>query len=112
MLDYQDSSKDALLIINKEINMKLFEIQRDGTSVLNPPAETVVDSNLVELLEQAEQFNLCMIPHTALIATADQVHYIVLKNDCKFMKRAIEEFKYAMCCSYFNFRVQSKCKTP
>jgi argonaute-like protein implicated in RNA metabolism and viral defense len=95
--------KILYVFVNKEINTRFFEMQKDGITVLNPPAGTVVDSNLVELAEQAEQFDFYMIPHTASIATARPVHYIVAKNDCKFTKRAIEEFTYAMCYNYFNF---------
>ena len=90
--------------MNKEINTRFFEKQSAGTTVLNPPAGTVVDSNLVELVEKgAEQFDFYMIPHTASIATARPVHYIVAKNDCKLSKQAVEEFTYAMCYNYFNF---------
>jgi hypothetical protein len=61
---------------------------------LNPPAGTVVDTDLVEI-EAKNQFDFYMIPHQATIATARPVHYIVAKNDPNYPRRTIEEFTYA-----------------
>lgn len=93
--------KILYIFVNKETNARFFE--QHGTSVLNPPEGTLVDTDLVELDEKANEFDFYMIPHHASIATARPVHYIVGKNDGSLPKRTIEQFTYAMCYNYFNF---------
>jgi len=107
-----ESPHITLIIVNKRVRQRFFEIKQAGR-IYNPPQGTFVDSGFVEQSQIVEgKFDFFLIPHAVTQGSVKPTHFYVAENSSKVSKNAILNFTYALCYNYYNWPDSIKIPAP
>jgi len=103
----------TLIIVNKRVRQRFFELRGRNQDVVNPPPGTYVDTGFVEQSEIIDgKFDFFLMAHNVTQGATKPTHFYVAENSAKISKQAILDFTYALCYNYYNWPDSIKVPAP
>lgn len=105
--------KHTLIIVNKRVRQRFFQIGQQNAHINNPPQGTYVDNGFVEQSVVVDgKFDFFLVPHSVTQGAVKPTHFYVAANTSKISKDAILNFTYALCYNYYNWADSIKIPAP
>lgn len=101
----------TVIFVNKRINQRFFVEDRNG-NLANPPAGTIIDSNVVQTEDSNIEFDFYLIPQLTTQGCVVPTHFFCAFNDSNLSKEVIEKLTYDLCYCYFNWQGPIKVPAP
>ena len=96
--------KHTLIIVNKRVRQRFFQMGQGQNNISNPPQGTYVDKGFVEKLEDVDgTFDFLLVPHSVTQGAVKPTHFYIAVNTSEISKDAILNFTYALCYYYYNW---------
>ncbi|XP_058807299.1 piwi-like protein Ago3 [Phymastichus coffea] len=109
MLDPNYKPKLTVVIVQKRVNTRIFEIAR-GQQLSNPAPGTIVDS----VITRRYLYDFYLVPQLVKQGTVTPTHYVVLYDSSGSKTDYIQRFTYKLCHLYYNWpgtiRVPAPCQ--
>lgn len=103
--------KITLVIVNKRINQRFFQ-RTQHLDIRNPPAGTIIDSDVVYNEEDTRLYDFFLISQSTTQGCILPTHFFVTYDDSDLSKDALQELTYNLCYFYFNWSGSIKVPAP
>jgi len=99
-----ENTKITFLIVNKRINQRFFQVDKQTPSALvNPPAGTVVDKRLVHEEDDLNgSYDFFLVSQQAKQGCVVPTHFYCIYDSAELDKVLLEAFTYQLCYCYLN----------